>query len=143
MNTQLDLFNTNTEHLPDYVPLVIPDDTTIIQALIEHGYLDDKEETPDAAEKWLAKTYNHKLNMYDYSQKELDNYEKEVTSAFIAVRDLLWESILQCMGDIDDIIYGTIRNNVENIAYWYNINAPFHNRKNISYRDFKMIFNEK
>lgn len=51
MSSQLDLFSTSTERLPDYVPLVIPDDLTIIQALIEHGYLDNKEEAPEAAEK--------------------------------------------------------------------------------------------
>lgn len=137
MNTQLDLFSTSTERLPHYIQLVIPDDLTIIQALIEHGCLDNKEEAPEAAEKWISRTYDHKLNMYDYSQQELNDYEHEVTTAFIAVRELFWESVLQCMGDINGIIYGTIQNNVENIAYWYNINAPFHHRQNINYRDFQ------
>ena len=137
MNTELDLFYELEHNLPDYIQLVIPDDLTIVQELIEHGCLDQKEEALEAADEWISKTYYHKLNMYDYSQKELDDYEKNVKDTFAAVREILWESIVQCMGDIGGMIYGTINNNVENIVYWYNINTTFHQRQNINYRDFQ------
>lgn len=135
MNTERDLFYELEHNLPNYIQLVIPDDLTIIQELIEHGCLDQKEEALEAADKWISKTYYHKLNMYDYSQKELDDYEKNVKDTFAAVREILWESIVQCMGDIGGVIYGTINNNVENIVYWYNINAPFHQKQPVNYRE--------
>ena len=118
-------------------PLIIPDDLTVIRELAEHKAWSIDNDHTYAAEQWLEKTYLHKLDMGDYSQQELDDYDAQIDSLFGAINDILKEADEQLMIERGQCFYGTSVDYVESLCYWYNITAPIHQRKTINYRDFK------
>lgn len=137
---ELTLFDSATEPTPDPVndryPLTIPDDLTIIREIVDIDADPIYSDYESAAEKWINKTYLHKLDMGDYSQKELDDYDKMIIDLFQSVSTTLREAhaSIQMEPDTDY---------VSEIHYWYAIHAPIHGRKYISYREFKIIFKNK
>ena len=115
-----------------------PDDLTVIRLLIEKEAYKDAEDSREAAEQYVDKQMEDKFDIYEDNINELDKIREwlcdKVAPTFMDIQQTLLDVLDICASEMQSICICPQKDNAEYIAYLYNLNAPFHNRKPLPYK---------
>lgn len=123
-----------------------PDDLTVIRALLVLENPADEDSAMEKAEDFAESLMEGKFNIYEDKPEDIDkfaNYAKEIIRSIFHP---IWEILVDIQEMLEDRKYYLFlhpeENNAEYAAYLYNLNAPYHEKEPIPYRELTKVFQE-
>ena len=129
------------EQLSREYPVTIPDDLTVIRMLAEEKKFEAYDDLEYLTSKYIDHQLQGRFDMYEHHPKTYDAYVEYITDKVFgvisSVHEILVESLEICASEIHSTFLDNLDTQADYIAYIYNINAPFHGRKPIHYKDLQ------
>lgn len=124
----------------------MPDDLTVIRTLLSKNIWADADDLGEYVDQFVQKQLRGKFDMYEFSQKELDEFEEwcvdKTGAVFCNIQDILIDAFEICSSEMHSIFLGVTEDNIDYLAYLYNLNAPYHGKETLPYQELKKAFQE-
>ena len=120
-------------------PVAMPDDLSVIRMLVKEEMFYEYDDLEYIVTKYVDNQTERRFDMYDYSMNEYDAYvqslQDKVMSIVSGVHDVLIEAFEICASEIKSVFIDNRDTQADYIAYLYNINAQFHGKEQLPYRE--------
>ena len=118
---------------------ISPDDLTVIRLLIEKESYRYENDLQYTVEQFIDKQMEGKFDIFDDNINDIDKLRQwaidKAYPRFHEVQQVLLDVLYICADEMQSISLNPNKDNADYIAYLYNINAPFHQKAPLPYKD--------